>query len=114
MRMIAADIFLGIAVAVVLLSSAGILLMHGAYRKLHYVTPISLIAPLAVGVAVLVRSGWSSNSAQTWLALLFIAIASPFLSHATIRAARISETGDWRLAKPATSKSAADPDGEDD
>jgi multisubunit Na+/H+ antiporter MnhG subunit len=45
---------------------------------------------------VLVRSGWSENSAETWLALLFVAIGSPFLTHATIRATRIREKGDWR------------------
>ena len=59
-------------------------------------TPLALIAPLIVGLSVLVRSGWSENSAQTWLALLFVAIGSPFLTHATIRATRIREKGDWR------------------
>jgi len=45
---------------------------------------------------VLVRSGWSENSSETWLALLFVVIGGPFLTHATIRAARIREKGDWR------------------
>ncbi len=98
MRAVLADVFLGLAVAVVLASSAGLLVMRGAYRKLHYVTPVALVAPLLVGLAILVQSGWSGNSAQTWLALLFVVIAAPFLSHATIRAARIRETGDWRNA----------------
>jgi multisubunit Na+/H+ antiporter MnhG subunit len=97
MRTVIADIFLGLAVIVVLASSAGILVMRGAYRKLHYVTPAALVAPLLVGIAILIQSGWSGNSAQTWLALLLVVIAGPFLSHATIRAARIRETGDWRI-----------------
>ena len=97
MRTVLADVFLALAVAVVLASSAGILVMRGAYRKLHYVTPAALVAPLLVGIAIGVQSGWSGNSAQTWLALLFVVIAGPFLSHATVRAARIRETGDWRV-----------------
>jgi multicomponent Na+:H+ antiporter subunit G len=90
------DMLLGLAVLVVLGSSLGILLMPDVYQKLHFVTPASLVAPVLVGVAVLIESGWSVRSAQTWLALLFVIIASPVLSHATIRAARIRATGDWR------------------
>jgi multisubunit Na+/H+ antiporter MnhG subunit len=96
-RSIAADILLGLAVFVVIASSAGVLVMRGAYRKLHYVTPAATLAPLIVGLAVLVRSGWSTNTAQTWLALLCMMIAGPYLAHATIRAARIRYEGDWRL-----------------
>jgi multisubunit Na+/H+ antiporter MnhG subunit len=93
---IVADVLLGLAVLLVLASSAGILVMRDTYQKLHFLTPLALIAPLIVGLAVLVRSGWSENSSQTWLALLFVVIGSPFLTHATIRSARIREKGDWR------------------
>ena len=93
---IVADVLLGLAVVLVLASSVGILVMRDTYQKLHFLTPLALIAPLTVGLAVLVRSGWSENSSETWLALLFVVIGSPFLTHATIRAARIREKGDWR------------------
>ena len=93
---IVADVLLGLAVVLVLASSVGILVMRDPYQKLHFLTPLALIAPLTVGLAVLVRSGWSENSSETWLALLFVVIGSPFLTHATIRAARIREKGDWR------------------
>jgi multisubunit Na+/H+ antiporter MnhG subunit len=95
-RGIVADVLLGLAVVLVLASSAGILVMRDTYQKLHFLTPLALIAPLLVGLAVLVRSGWSENSSETWLALLFVVIGGPFLTHATIRAARIREKGDWR------------------
>jgi multisubunit Na+/H+ antiporter MnhG subunit len=93
---IVADVLLGLAVLLVLVSSAGILVMRDTYQKLHFLTPLALLAPLTVGLAVLVRSGWSENSSETWLALLFVVIGSPFLTHATIRATRIREKGDWR------------------
>lgn len=95
-QQVVVDILLGLAVAIVLASSVGILVMRDAYQKLHYVTPIAVLAPLAVGLAVLAQSGWSVSSAETWLAVLFMLIGGPFLSHATIRAARIREHGDWR------------------
>lgn len=96
MKAIAADVFLGLSAAVVIISCLGILVMRNVYDKVHYVTPVSLLAPVAVGIAIFIQAGWSSRSAQAWLAIGFMVIASPFLSHATIRAARIRETGDWR------------------
>jgi multisubunit Na+/H+ antiporter MnhG subunit len=99
---VAVDVLLGLAVLIVAASSVGILVMRDVYQKLHYVTPAALVAPVIVGVAVLLQSGWSARSAQTWLAVLFLVIAGPYLAHATIRAARIRETGDWRAgAAPA-------------
>ena len=93
---IVADVLLGLAAAVVLASSAGILVMRDAYQKLHYVTPIAVVAPVIVALAVLVQSGWTENSGETWLGLLFMLAGGPFLAHATIRAARIRQYGDWR------------------
>jgi len=95
-RDVLADVLLGIAVAIVLASSIGILVMRGPYRKVHYVTPAALVAPLFVGLAILAQSGLTGNTAEMCLALIFLGIAGPFLSHATMRAIRIRETGDWR------------------
>jgi len=92
------DVLLGLAVVIVLASSVGLLVMRDVYQKLHYVTPTGLVAPVLVGLAVLIQSGWSARSAQTWLAVLFMVMAGPFLTHATIRAARVRATGDWRTA----------------
>ena len=96
-RTVIADMLLAAAAVLVVISSLGILLMRNAYRKLHYVTPAALVAPLFVGLAVLVRSGWTINTGMTWLTLLFIVVGAPFLSHATIRAMRIRQEGDWRV-----------------
>jgi multicomponent Na+:H+ antiporter subunit G len=95
-RGIFADVFLGLAVAIALLSSVGVLVMRGVYDKLHFVTPAALVAPILVMLAVLVHAGFSATSAETLLALLFMVIAGPFLTHATVRAARVREKGDWR------------------
>ena len=97
-RDIAVDVLLALAVAIVLVSSVGLLVMRDVYQKIHYLTPIGLVAPVVVGGAVLVESGLTLDTAETWLALLFVVISGPFLAHATIRAARIRQTGDWRSA----------------
>jgi multisubunit Na+/H+ antiporter MnhG subunit len=95
-RDIVADILLGLAVAVVISASVGVLVMRDPYQKLHFVTPAALVAPVLVALAVLVRAGLVENTGETCLALLFMVIAGPFLSHATIRAIRVREKGDWR------------------
>jgi multisubunit Na+/H+ antiporter MnhG subunit len=104
-RDIAVDVLLALAVAIVLISSVGLLVMRDAYQKIHYLTPAGMVAPVVVGAAVLVRSGLTLDTAETGLALLFVLIFSPFLTHATIRAVRVRETGDWR---PAAGHSATD------
>jgi multisubunit Na+/H+ antiporter MnhG subunit len=94
-------VLLGLAVVTVAGAALGILLMRDAYQKLHFVTPAALIAPLLVTLAVLVRNGLDENTGETCLALGFLVIAGPYLSHATMRAIRVRETGDWRPAKNA-------------
>ena len=95
-REVCADVLLGLAVAVVLGASLGVLLMRDAYQKLHFVTPAALVAPVLVALAVLVRMGLYENTGETCLALLFMVIGGPYLSHATMRAIRIRDRGDWR------------------
>jgi multisubunit Na+/H+ antiporter MnhG subunit len=95
-RDIVADVLLGLAVLTVASASAGLLVMRDAYQKLHYVTPAALIAPVLVAAAVFVQAGLVENTGETLVALAFMVIAGPYLSHATIRAIRIREKGDWR------------------
>jgi multisubunit Na+/H+ antiporter MnhG subunit len=95
-RDIVADVLLGLAVVTVASASLGVLLMRDAYQKLHFVTPAALVAPALVALAVLVQMGLYENTGETCLALFFMVIAGPFLSHATMRAIRVREKGDWR------------------
>jgi multisubunit Na+/H+ antiporter MnhG subunit len=95
-REIIVYLLLALAALIVLASSIGILVMRDAYQKLHYVTPVAVVAPVVVGLAVLVQSGFTEDSAQTWLALVFVLAGGPVLAHATIRAMRIRAEGDWR------------------
>jgi multicomponent Na+:H+ antiporter subunit G len=98
---IAADILLGAAVLIVAGASVGVLVMRDPYQKLHFVTPAALVAPLLVALAILAQVGVYENAGETFLALLFLVIAGPFLSHATMRAIRVREKGDWRRGQRA-------------
>jgi uncharacterized membrane protein len=61
-RDIAADVLLGMAVAIVLGASVGVLVMRDAAAKLHYVAPAALVAPVLVALAIFVQTGLSENT----------------------------------------------------
>ena len=96
-RQVIADGLLALAVLVVAASALGVLTMPNAYAKLHYITPAAVVAPVLTALAIFVQEGLDENTGETCVALLFMMVAGPFLSHATIRAIRVREHGDWRL-----------------
>jgi multisubunit Na+/H+ antiporter MnhG subunit len=98
-REIVTDVLLALAVLVVAASAAGVLAMKDAAARLHFVTPAAVVAPVLVAVAVFVRQGLDENTGETLVALFFMVVAGPYLSHATIRAIRVREHGDWRLTR---------------
>ncbi len=88
---VAADVCLGLAAAIVLGSAAGVLAMPEAFGKLHFVTPAAVVAPVLVVLAVFIRSGLTENTGESLVALVFILISGPYLTHATARAIRARE-----------------------
>ncbi len=100
LREVIADVLLALAVLVVAASALGIAVMPSAYARLHYVTPAAVVAPVLVALAVFVTEGLDENTGETLVALFFMIAAAPFLSHATIRAIRVREAGDWRGRPP--------------
>ena len=73
-----ADVLLGLAVAVVLASALGILVMRGVYRKLHFVKPgrAGRAGPRWPWRRCPARV-WTKTRAKPCLALLFMVIAGP-------------------------------------
>jgi multisubunit Na+/H+ antiporter MnhG subunit len=82
---------LALAVIIVAASSLAILVMPNAYDKLHYITPAAIVAPVLVAIAVFTWMGLSENTGQTIIAVAFMMMAGPYLSHATLRAIRVRE-----------------------
>jgi multisubunit Na+/H+ antiporter MnhG subunit len=90
-RDVVACAFLAVAVLVVAASATGVAAMPGAARKLHYITPAAVVAPVAVIAAIIVVNGLDYATAQSLITLGLAVFAGPFLSHATIRALRARE-----------------------
>jgi multicomponent Na+:H+ antiporter subunit G len=100
-REVISDTLLALAVLTVAASALGVATAPNPYARLHYVTPAAVLAPALVALAVFVTEGLDENTGETLLALVFMVAAAPFLSHATIRAIRVREEGDWRGHPPA-------------
>jgi multisubunit Na+/H+ antiporter MnhG subunit len=99
-REVITDALLALAVLTVAASAVGVAVVPDTYARLHYVTPAAVVAPVLVALAVFVAEGFDVNTGETVVALVFMIAAAPFLSHATIRAIRVREAGDWRGHPP--------------
>lgn len=91
-------VLLVLGVGVELLCSLGVLVMRGAFDRLHYTGPASLGAVL-ISAAIIVREGFTTIGIKAALIAVFLLIFSPVLVHATGRAALMRERGNPR-ARP--------------
>jgi multisubunit Na+/H+ antiporter MnhG subunit len=97
MREVVVVILLAAGTACALLSAVGVVAMHSALRRLHYVGP-SVTAAVFYAAAIAVRQGAALITVKAVTLVAFLVVASPALSHVLGRAIRIAEAGDWRAA----------------
>ena len=102
---VAVLLFLG--VGIVLLCCLGVLVMRGAFNRLHYLGPASIIAPLAIAAAVVFNEALSASGIKAILVALTLLVISPILTHATARAAYIRKFGGLKLRGDDDEKSEA-------
>jgi multicomponent Na+:H+ antiporter subunit G len=79
-----------------LLSIVGVLAMPHVYDRLHFLGPATTVGPILVAGAVLARESLSHQGIVAVLVALFLWVSGAVLTHATARAARVGELGDWR------------------
>ena len=84
---------LGVGIEIV--AVVGVTVMHDVFDRLHYVGLVGFGA-LLVGIAVLVREGFSLIGNKALATGAFLALFGPVLVHATARSMRTRQLGDWR------------------
>lgn len=94
---IAVALLLAVGVAAVWIGVLGVLLMPGFFRRLHYMGVAGTLGVAAIAAAVLVQERLHAPGIKTLLVLVLLLVMNPVLTHATARAARTREFGDWRL-----------------
>ena len=95
-RQVAVNFFLWLGVALLLVSCIGVLVFGNVYDRLHFTAP-STLGAICVAIAVVIHEDFSLIGNKAILIAAFLLIASPLLAHATGRAARIAERGNWQL-----------------
>jgi monovalent cation/proton antiporter MnhG/PhaG subunit len=96
-RELAVVVLLAFGVGVTLLSCLGVLVMRDPYDRLHYTGPAAVLAPVAIAAAVVVEEQLSAAGIKALLIALVLVVTNPVLGHATARAARIRQFGEWRV-----------------
>jgi multicomponent Na+:H+ antiporter subunit G len=90
---VAIDVLLAVGVASSLVSAAGLLLVRDPADQLHFTGPPTVVAPVAIAVAVLVEEPLSSAGVKALLVAVVMLLTGPVLVHATARAALVRERG---------------------
>jgi multicomponent Na+:H+ antiporter subunit G len=96
-RDLAVVALLVLGVGVTLLSCAGVLVMRNPYDRLHYTGPAAVLAPVAIAAAVVLEERLSAAGIKALLVALLLLVTNPVLTHATARAGRIRQFGEWTV-----------------
>ena len=96
-RGVAVGVLLVLGVAIELGCVLGVVVMRDVYDRLHYTAPAATLGPLAIAAAIVLRESPSAAGIKALLVAFVLLITNPVLSHATARAARIREYGEWRI-----------------
>ena len=84
-------------VGITLLSCVGVLVMRNPYDRLHYTAPAAVLAPVAIAAAVVLEERLSAAGIKAVLVAIVLVTTNPVLGHATARAARIRQFGEWTV-----------------
>jgi len=97
-RQVLVNLFLWLGVALALMSCLGVLVFPSAFDRLHFAGPLAL-GGVCVATAVVIHESFSLIGDKAILIAAFMLLTAPLITHATGRAARIDQRGDWRLGK---------------
>lgn len=79
-----------------LVSSIGILMARDFYERLHYMGPAGTLGVAATAGALLLKEPFTSVGMKVIMITLLLVISNSVLTHATARAGRIHQLGDWK------------------
>jgi monovalent cation/proton antiporter MnhG/PhaG subunit len=96
-KQIVIDVLLSIGVLVQLLSCIGVLFMPNLMDRLHFLSPATSVGPWFVAAAIVIEEAFAHQGIFAVIVAGFLLLFGPVLTHATARAARIRQRGDWRV-----------------
>jgi multicomponent Na+:H+ antiporter subunit G len=95
-RHLVSNVLLWIGVGLNVIACLGVLVMRDALDRLHFSSP-PVLGGVFIAAGVVVKDSFSLVGDKAILIAVFLIVASPIVTHAIGRAARIDATGDWRV-----------------
>ncbi len=92
---IAVAVMLGISVLLTAICCSALLMFGNLFERLHYLSSVTTISTFALLIAVVIKEGAGQASTKAVLVFLVLLLVNAVLSHATARAARVREFGQW-------------------
>lgn len=92
---IAVAVLLGIMVTTAFISCCALVLFRDNFQRMHYLSVVTTISTLSLLVAVVIKEGWGQATLKTILVFVVLILVNAVVTHATARAARIREYGNW-------------------
>ena len=97
-----------LGVGIQLASILGVLVARGVFNRLHFTGPAAMVAPAPIAAALVLANNLGQVGVKALLVALTLFVLNPVLVHATARAVRIREFGEWRVL-PAERSRAREP-----
>ena len=91
----ASAILLGIMVTTTMISCWALVLFRNAFQRMHYLSVVTTVSTFSLLIAVVIKEGWGQATIKTVLAFIVLLLINAVVTHATARAARIRQYGDW-------------------
>jgi multisubunit Na+/H+ antiporter MnhG subunit len=85
-------VLLGLVVLTCWLCSLGVLVMHGVFDKLHFLSPASLIGGALLLPAMLIEKGFSADTGKVLIIVVLLWVSNPILTYASARATLIRKS----------------------
>lgn len=82
-----------------LLSSLGANAMDDVFDRLHFLSPATTVAPVAIAAAIIVEESFSPAGIKSLIVAVLMVVTGPVLTHATARAARVRQFGHWKTVE---------------
>lgn len=83
-------------VLIALLSSWLMLRMRDEYQMMHFMSPPASLSVILITIAIFLQKGRKPESFKALFAVAVLILMNAVITHATARAFRIREIGDWK------------------
>jgi multicomponent Na+:H+ antiporter subunit G len=90
-------VLLIVGVAIQLICCIGVIAMPNLMDRLHFLTPATSFGPAFIMTAILIEEKFDHQGIVAILVAAILLLFGPVLTHATARAARIRDHGDWPI-----------------